>query len=132
MSDSNSDTTVSDSEIQYDDLSEDGDIIDFDIIEGDFVIVKVEGKSIAVNVGARIDSKDDIEYEGVLLKKAPTKDPTDRPYFIIKEEDKDSFMKEDIVVKLSNPEFHDGSGPERCQIHLMPICQSGTLADKTF
>ena len=73
----------------------------------------MEGKLRAVNFVARIDIIDDIEYEGVFLKKAPAKDPTERPYFVINEEDEASFMKEDIVVKLPTPMFCDGSGRKR-------------------
>ena len=90
--------------------------VDSDITEGDFGIERVEGKLRSVNFVARIDIIEDIEYEGVFLKKALAKDPTERPYFVINEEDEASFMKADIVVKLPTPIFRDGSGRKRGQM----------------
>ena len=67
-----SDTSESDSDtnsISFDDLSDIDEPNDLDIIEGDFVIIKVSGKSRFQNFIARVDIIDDIEYEGVFLKK---------------------------------------------------------------
>ena len=114
-----SDTSESDSDtnsISFDDLSDIDEPNDSDIIEGDFVIVKVSGKSRFQNFIARVDIIDDIEYECVFLKKGPAKDLNDKPYFIINENDEASFMKEDIIVKLPPAISRDGSGRRRDQL----------------
>ena len=116
--DSESETSASetDSSIAYADSSDnDDDIFDLEIIEGDFVIVRVQGKSRAVNYIARIDAIDDIEYEGVFLKKVHGKNQENQ-IFIIDEEDEALFMKEDIVTKLPLPNFRGGSDRQKDQM----------------
>ena len=42
-----------------------------EVIEGDFVVVKVEGKSREVRYIAQVDTIDGDEFEGTFLKKVP-------------------------------------------------------------
>ena len=46
---------------------------DGEIIEGDFVVVKVKGQSRFLNYIARVDAIDDLECEGVFLRTIPVR-----------------------------------------------------------
>ena len=83
-------------------------LIDTEVMEGDFVVVKVAGKSRVLNFIARVDVLDDLEYEGVFLCKVPT-GTSDRPTFVLSTKDIASFQTEDILAKLPNPTIIGGS-----------------------
>ena len=64
-------SSSSESEFEFSDSSADDiDDTDEDVIEGDFVVVKVAGKSRIVNFIARVDTIDNDEYEGVFLRRS--------------------------------------------------------------
>ena len=61
---------------------------------------------------ARIDAYDsaDDDYEGVFLKKVPTRlGDNNEATFIVNEDDEYSFAASDILMKLPNPETVGGS-----------------------
>lgn len=60
-----------DSDIDYTDFTYEKGHDDAEIYEGDFVIVKVSGKSQVVNYIACVDVVDGDIFEGVFLKKVP-------------------------------------------------------------
>ena len=71
-----------------------------DIIEGDFVIKKIDGKKVrSILYIVRVEAIDDDGYEGVFLRKVPSHMNFDRPTFIVDETDCGTFSKEDIVKK---------------------------------
>ena len=79
-----------------DDSTEDSTgLIDTEVMEGDFVVVKVAGKSRVLNFIVIVDVVDDLEYEGVFLRKVPT-GTSDRPTFVLNTKDIASFQTEDI------------------------------------
>ena len=84
------------------------DLMDTEVMEGDFVVVKVAGKSRVLNFIARVDVVDDLEYQGVFRRKVPTR-TSDRPTFVLSTKDIASFQAEDILDKLSNPTIIGGS-----------------------
>ncbi|CAM1328306.1 Uncharacterised protein g9733 [Pycnogonum litorale] len=102
---------------------DDGVEVDSEIIEGDFVIVKVAGKSRMVHYIARIDvvdmAKD--EYEGIFLQKVSSRlsQPGDI-IFVPDENDQTSFPVTDIVQKLPKPVIVGGS--KRRSSHLKFNC----------
>ena len=92
------------------------DIIEFDesdgkIIEGDFVMVKVKGQSRFLNYIARVDAIDDLECEGVFLRRIPVRIAESLPTFVIDSMDKAFWSPNDIIRKLPMPKF---SGSARC------------------
>lgn len=115
-----SDSSLSESDLVLDDESDDA-VDEMDIMEGDFVVVKVAGKSRSVHYIARIDVIDGKEYEGIFLQKVPCRadseettfipDPTDEVYY---------FPEEDIVYKLPQPKSAGGS--RRRSGHLVFKC----------
>ena len=56
---------------------------DGEIIKGNFVVVKVKGQSRFLNYIARVDAIDDLEYEGVFLRRIPVRIAEDLPTFVI-------------------------------------------------
>ena len=81
---------------QVDQVIDDND----DIIEGDFVITRKDGKKArSILYIARVEAIDDDGYEGVFLRKVPSHTNFDRPTFIVDETDCGTFSKEDIVKK---------------------------------
>ena len=95
------DSSESNTEVNLVDTDSDPDPEkDDDIIEGDFVVVKVHGKVRSVNYVARVDvvGKDD-EYSGFFLKKLPTKGD-EIPTFVIDDNDNADWNGEDMVKKL--------------------------------
>jgi hypothetical protein len=115
-----SDSSLSESDLVLHDESDDA-VDEMDIMEGDFVVVKVAGKSRSVHYIARIDVIDGKEYEGIFLQKVPGRadseettfipDPTDEVYY---------FPEEDIVYKLPQPKSAGGS--RRRSGHLVFKC----------
>ena len=74
-----------------------------DIMEGDFVVLKVMGKTRSANFIARIDRQnEDGTFDGCFLRKLPSKS-TVAPTFVIDECDEGSFGKEDILKILPSP-----------------------------
>ena len=60
-----------------------------DVIEGDFVITKIDGKKVrSILYIARVQAIDDDGYEGVFLRKVPSHMNFDRPAFIVDETDR--------------------------------------------
>ena len=74
-------------------------------IEGDFVVVKVEGQSRFLNYIARVDVIDDLEYEKVFPRRIPVRIAESLPTFVIDSMDEASWSLNDIVRKLSMPKF---------------------------
>ena len=74
-------------------------------IEGDFVVVKVEGQSRFLNYIARVDVIDDLEYEKVFPRRIPVRIAESLPTFVIDSMDEASWSRNDIVRKLSMPKF---------------------------
>ena len=65
--DQTSSSSDSEPEMEFDDES-DETLEDMDIIEGDFVVVKIAWKSRVVHYIARVDLVHDYEYEGIFLR----------------------------------------------------------------
>lgn len=104
-----SNSSLSESELELDDES-DYEIDDTDRMEGDFVVVKVAGKSRTVNYIARIDVIDGKEYEGIFLQKVPGRVDAEETTFIPSPADETYFFtEEDIVSKLPQPTIAGGS-----------------------
>ena len=71
------------------------------IVEGDYVIVNVRGRSRVVQYIARIDEVDVNEYEGVFLQKlSGCITHRETITFIVNENDCASFVSDDVVFKL--------------------------------
>ena len=101
----------------YNDESSDAEEMSEDeIIEGDFVVLKVEGKSREVHYIARIDVVDGDEFEGIFLQKMSEKLQSEQSIFIINSSDQASFMRRDIVKKLPKPKIVGGSARRSCQL----------------
>ena len=104
------DTSSSESE-SLNHLNEDSDSVDEDeadqeIIEGDFVVVKVHGKSSVRHYIARVDAFDGDEFEGVFLRRVLSlNDFYFGATFIIDEDDEALWLCQDIAKKLPNPKF---------------------------
>ena len=81
------------------------DKLDGEIIEGDFVVVKVKGQSRFLNYMARVDAIDDLEYEGMFLRRIPVRIAKDLPTFVIDSMDEAFWSRNDIVRKLPMPKF---------------------------
>ena len=112
-SSSSSDTT----DVPCDDSSDDELYDAEEIIEGDFVIVKICGKSRVVYYIARVDVVDGDEYEGIFLQRMSGKVATDAiQIFIQNTEDTASFPKSDIVRKLPQPKIIGGSARRSAQL----------------
>ena len=90
--------------------SSDEEEFNAEFTKGDFVVVKVSGKSRVVNYIARIDGMEGKEYEGVFLKKVSGRVGSEEDrVFIPNEEDSASFQKEEIISKLPAPKIVGGS-----------------------
>ena len=110
VEESSSDDSESDMEIEYE--SEDTEPEDLGFIEGDFVIVRVEGKKRVVHYVARIDVVDEElnEYEGVFLQKDSANT------FLINANDQATFEYKDIVKKLPKPKSVGGTSRLACKL----------------
>ena len=92
-------------------MNDDSDSIDEDkadqeIIEGDFVVVKVHGKSSMRHYIARVDAFDGDEFEGVFLCRALSLNDFDfGATFVINEDDEALLLRQDIAKKPPNPKF---------------------------
>ena len=89
------------------DLSDSSELDESDgeIIEGDFVVVKVKGQSRFLNYIARVDAIDDLECEGVFLRRIPVRIAEGLPTFVIDSMDEASWSRNGIVRKLPMPKF---------------------------
>ena len=86
-------------EIYYDDNSDFS--MNENIVEGDYVIVNVRGRSRVVQYIARTDEVDVNEYEGVFLQKlSGCITHRETITFIVNENDCASFVSDDVVFKL--------------------------------
>ena len=90
--------------MEMSDTSDDSDVDDDqeDIIEGDFVVVKVHGKTRTMHYIARVDGFDGDEYEGVFLRRVLIRND-DRATFVVDTEDEALWLREDIAKKLPIP-----------------------------
>lgn len=114
---SESSNSDSDSDVVYDDESDHEDENSLDeIVEGDFVVVKYEGKSRMVHYIARVDVIDGNEFEGIFLKKVASKMSSRDWVFIPNSNDEASFPKEDVVCKLPQPKPVGGSTRRSSQL----------------
>ena len=114
-----SDSSQSESDLELDDESDDA-TDEMDIMEGDFVVVKVAGKSRFVHYIARIDVIDGKEYEGIFLQKVPGRVDSEDTTFVPNTDDEACFTEEDIVYKLPQPKSVGGS--RRRSGHLVFKC----------
>ena len=102
------DTFSSESE-PLDHLNDDSDSVDEDqadqeIIAGDFVVVKVHGKSSMRHYIAKVDAFDGDEFEGVFLRRLMNLNDFDYgATFAINEDDEALWLRQDIAKKL--PKF---------------------------
>ena len=106
------------SEIEYAETSDEDGVSDDEIIEGDFVIVKVAGKSRVVNYIARIDVVGTYEYEGIFLHKVSGRLSAegDDKIFVLNDDDEALFPADDIVQKLPQPRTVGGSARRSNQL----------------
>ena len=79
-----------------------------EVMEGDFVGLKVAGKPGILNFIARVDVVYGLEYEGVFLRKVPTR-TSGRLTFVLNTKDIASFQTQDILAKLLIPKIIGGS-----------------------
>ena len=88
------------SAIEYAETSDEDGVSD-----GDFVIVKVAGKSRVVHYIARIDVVGKYEYEGIFLHKVSgcVSAEGDDMIFVLNDDDEALFPADDIVQKLPQP-----------------------------
>lgn len=114
-----SNSSLSETDVELDDDSDDA-IDEMDIMEGDFVVVKVDGKSRSVHYIARIDVIDGKEYEGIFLQKVPGRVDSEEATFVPNPDDEAFFPEEDIVYKLPQPKSAGGSS--RRSGHLVFKC----------
>ena len=84
---------------------------DDDIIEGDFVITKVDSKKAhrpRLLYIVRVDVIDDEGYEGIFFRKVQSQLGFGKPSFVVDETDGGSFSKADVVRKLPIPRYLKG------------------------
>ena len=105
------DNTSSSESESLDHLNDDSDSVDEDeadqeIIEGDFVLAKVHGKSSMRHYIARVDAFDGDEFERVFLRRVLSLNDFDfGATFVINEDDKALWLRQDIAKILPNPKF---------------------------
>ena len=75
-----------------DSTDDDIDLMDTEVMKGDFVAVKVAGKSRVLNFIARVDVVDDLEYEECFFARFPAR-TSDRPAFVLSTKDIASFRQ---------------------------------------
>ena len=92
---------------------------DDEVIEGDFVVVKVERKSRKVRYIAKVDTIDGDEFEGTFLKKVP-QIVGHVPVFIINKTDIAVFQRNDVIAKLPEPVKNTGS-TRKCNQLVFPV-----------
>ena len=92
---------------------------DDEVIEGDFVVVKVEGKSREVRYIAQVDTIDGDVFAGTFLKKVP-QIVGHVPVFIINKTDIAAFQRNDVIAKLPEPVKNTGS-TKKCNQLVFPV-----------
>ena len=92
---------------------------DDEVTEGDFVVVKVEGKSREVRYIAQVDTIDGDEFESTFLKKEP-QIVGHVPVFIINKTDIAAFQRIDVIAKLPEPIKNIGS-TRKCYQLVFPV-----------
>ena len=92
---------------------------DDEVIEGDFVVVKVERKSREVRYIAQVDTIDGDEFEGSFLKKVP-QIVGHLPVFIINITDIAVFQRNDVIAKLPKP-VKNTESTRKCNQLLFPV-----------
>ena len=81
---------------------------DDEVIEGNFVVIKVKGKSREVRYIAQVDTTNGDEFKGTFFKKVP-QIVEYVPVFIINKTDIAAFQRNDVIVKLPEPVKNTGS-----------------------
>lgn len=81
-----------------------------DIMEGDYIIVKIHAKARVCDYMARVDVIHGDDMEGIFLRRvgsglAPGRRPVDQLTFVLHPEDGASFPRNDIMKKLPTPTF---------------------------
>ena len=76
---------------------------DEEVIEGDFIVVELQGKGRKLHFNARIDNLEEDGLIGVFLKKVLSNIDGQTPTFTLNEADESSFVRKDIVCKLPTP-----------------------------
>ena len=79
-----------------------------EIIEGDFLIVKVRGKSRVLNYTARVDVADGDDLEGVFLQRMLARNK-DTPVFVLNTKDQALWSRQDVLKKLPVPSVSGSS-----------------------
>ena len=92
---------------------------DDEVIEGDFVVVKVKGKSREVRYIAQVDTIDGDEFKGTFLKKVP-QIVGHVPVFTIIKTEIASFQRNDVIAKLPEPVKNTGS-TRKCNQLVFPV-----------
>ena len=92
---------------------------DDEVIEGDFMVVKVKGKSREVRYIAQVDIIDGDEFECTFLKKVP-QIVGHVPVFIINKTDIAAFQRNDVIAKLPEPVKNIGS-TRKCNQLVFPV-----------
>ena len=106
-------------DVELDDES-DISLEDENYMEGDFVVVKVSGRSSTKNFIARIDVIEEDEFEGFFLKRIASKTGSMKDATFFPDlEDEAAFFKNDIVAKLPEPKSVGGSARKNCQLCFM-------------
>ena len=89
------------------------------IIKGDFVVVKVEGKSREVRYIALADTIDGDEFEGTFFKKV-LQIVGHVPVFIINKTDIATFQRNDVIAKLPEP-VKNIESTRKCNQLMFPV-----------
>ena len=98
--------------------------MDENIVEGDYVIVNIRGRTRVVQYIARIDEVDGNEYEGAFLQKlSGCITHRETITFIVNENDCASFVADEVVFKLPLPNV---IGRTSRSSDLIVISQNGT------
>ena len=92
---------------------------DDEVIESDFVVVKVEGKSRKVRYIAQVDTIDGDEFKGDFLKKVP-QTVGHVPVFISSKTDIAAFQRNDVIAKLPEP-VKNTKSTRKCNQLVFPV-----------
>ena len=92
---------------------------DDEVIKGDFVVVKMEGKSREIRYIAQVDTIDGDEFEDIFLKKVP-QIAGYVPVFIINKTDIAAFQWNDVIAKLPEP-VKNTKSTRKCNQLVFPV-----------
>jgi len=114
-------SSLSESDLELNNESDDA-IDKMVIMEGDFVVIKIAGKSSIVHYTARIDVIDCKEYKSIFLQKVPSRVDSEETTFVPNPADEAFLPEEDIVYKL--PQLRSAGGSCRLSGHIIFKCNS--------